>query len=177
MHPSSIDVGLLACLILYREPQLLLSSWQQWLCSVQKTLFHSSFLAALNIFLFLLHDGPWVLVTWRWYRCPICGSALHTLILGMLCISGLIAIHVGKKRLWGAELIFRHRDGNLEGRLILCLFSKRIVVGSPMGPVSCPTMGYWARSTIPLMSFLTQALNPVRKCLVDHITSVLLLYP
>ena len=42
------------------------------------------------------------------------------------------------------EKVYRYRDANLEGSLILYPFSKIVVVGSSLGPMSSPTIGSWA---------------------------------
>lgn len=81
-------------------------------------------------------------------------------------------------------LTYGYRDRNLEASFILCLFSKIIVIDSSLGPVSFLTKGsgqiYLGCSSAHGVGMGVvgkgRCLNPVRKCLVNPIIFMPLLY-
>lgn len=64
---------------------------------------------------------PWGRV---WYRCPICGWALHIFFLWVLTVSFWVNHHLCTNKLlwWGQRwaLIYSYKDTNLDDSLILC---------------------------------------------------------
>lgn len=71
----------------------------------------------------------------------------HLWLSTLHIICSVTVINYTKKLPWWdlrATPIYQERDADLEGNLILCPFSKMIVVGSFLEPVSTPTMGSWS---------------------------------
>lgn len=75
-----------------------------------------------------------------------------------------------------SNTIYRSNYKYLEDNLILCSFSKAILVASPLGPIIILVMGSWPSFRRHEFPIAEKASNPRRKQLVDPIITMPLLY-
>lgn len=148
-----------------------MSSWAQAirLCPEDTISLWSSLTSDSTNFLSPLLHGPWTLrMECDIDRCLTCGWALHW-HFDQLWVSALTIIECTRKLQMKSDLTlalaYRQRDMSLENGLIRCLFSKRLIVGSPLGPVTTPL---WVLSQIysTKLAFpsVVWSLNPIRNC-------------
>lgn len=114
-----------------------------------------------------------------------CSTDMCSLFLEQLWVSALTP-STALRTSGGLRVVLtcRYRDRNLEASFILCLFSKIIVIDSYLGPVSSPTKGsgqiyhgcsYSCGVGMGVVG-KGRCLNPVRKCLVNPLIFMPLLY-
>lgn len=131
VNPPSLQVGMLTGFILHGSWVGNHSCWgfisvvsnsimSRWKCLIQ--FFPSQALA------FIIFLSPLLILF----------TSLH---FKLSCVSMFTTIHCTMKLLWWylrATLVYRYRIMNLESRFILHPFSKCILAGSCMGPISSP---------------------------------------